>query len=81
MIEVGLYISRADNVRVAGWNTVREGFQLFQNPNTGIVSARVLITKNCSNLIRTLPMMIHDARNPEDLDSSLEDHASDAFRY
>jgi len=34
MNEVGLYISRADNVRVAGWNTVRSGFQLFHNPNT-----------------------------------------------
>ena len=26
-------------------------------------------------------MMVHDPRNPEDLDSSLEDHAPDAFRY
>ena len=40
-----------------------------------------MITENCSNLIRTLPIMIYDENRPEDLDTSLEDHASDAVSY
>ena len=45
--------------------------------STGVVSARVLITKNCAISSGTIPMMIHDKRKPEDLDSSLEDHGPD----
>lgn len=81
MRSVGLQISRADNVRVDGWNTVREGLQLYEDPNTGQTRSRVQICANCTELIRTLPMMQHDARNPEDLDTKLEDHAPDGFRY
>ena len=35
----------------------------------------------CHNLIRTLPMMVHDQHRPEDLDTEAEDHAVDAIRY
>ena len=37
--------------------------------------------ETCRHLIRTLPMMQHDAYNPEDLDSAAEDHAVDELRY
>ncbi len=39
------------------------------------------ITSNCTNLIRTLPDLVHDANNVEDLDSSGEDHSADDQRY
>ena len=81
MAEYDIHIQRADNVRVAGWNTVREWLQLYEDPNTGKVRSRVQITRSCPNLIRTLPMQIHDKRNVEDLDTTLEDHAPDAMRY
>jgi len=36
---------------------------------------------NCKHLLRTLPMLQHDENNPEDLDTTAEDHAADALRY
>jgi hypothetical protein len=32
-------------------------------------------------LIRTLPAMVQDKNDPDDLDSSKDDHACDALRY
>jgi len=34
---------------------------------------------NCKNLIRTLPELIYDQHNPEDIDTTGEDHAYDAL--
>jgi hypothetical protein len=33
------------------------------------------------NLIRTLPTLVHDENNPEDLDTDGDDHAADTLRY
>lgn len=41
----------------------------------------LVIFNNCQHIIRTLPGLILDSRNPEDVDSSLEDHAYDTLRY
>lgn len=35
----------------------------------------------CKAFIRTIPLMMYDQRKPEDLDSELEDHAADEWRY
>lgn len=35
----------------------------------------------CPNLLRTLPRLPVDERNPEDVDTDAEDHAYDALRY
>jgi hypothetical protein len=39
------------------------------------------IFKRCVNLIRTIPLMTHDAHKTWDLDTTLEDHAVDTCRY
>jgi phage terminase large subunit len=67
------------NSRVIGWNEVRAVLrpQLYQ----GKQIPRLRVFKTCDNLIRTLPSLIHDKHNPEDIDSDGEDHASDALRY
>jgi hypothetical protein len=38
---------------------------------------------NCTNLIRTLPLLVRDPNKPEDVDAHAdqEDHAPDALRY
>jgi len=36
---------------------------------------------NNVNLIRTLPALVHDDNNVEDLDSSGDDHNADSMRY
>lgn len=40
-----------------------------------------MVTKDCPNLIRTIPMMMPDENKPEDLDTTLEDHAVDGVSY
>lgn len=36
---------------------------------------------SCTASIRTIPVLQHDADNPEDLDTASEDHAADEWRY
>lgn len=81
MMEEGLVIQKAKNKRVPGWMHMRQGMQAYEDPNTGEITSRWKITEACPNLIRTLPAMIHDAKNVEDLDTKLEDHAPDSARY
>lgn len=61
----------ADNKRIPGWQQVR--YRLQNN--------LLFIMKHCKHLIRTIPVMQHDATDYEDLDTDLEDHAVDDMRY
>ena len=40
-----------------------------------------MITKDCANLIRTIPLMVPNPHDLEDLDTTLEDHAVDSCSY
>jgi len=42
---------------------------------------RVRFFNNCTDMIRTLPMLPVNKTNPEDVDTKAEDHAYDALRY
>lgn len=66
----------ASKDRVAGWNSVHTylRWSLKGGP-------RLRIFLNCPELIRTLPLAIHDELHPEDVDSRCEDHAIDELRY
>lgn len=68
--------------RVAGWRVIRK-LLAFERDATGKITRepRFKAFSTCRNLIRTLPALVHDGNNPEDLDSDGEDHAADAFRY
>lgn len=81
----GLAVRKAKNARVAGWSQVRDHLRP-QVPMRAAEDLEVLIPRLrvfpvCANLIRTLPLMLHDKKRPEDLDTDLEDHAVDAVRY
>jgi hypothetical protein len=41
----------------------------------------IVFMDHCRDIIRTLPMLQHDANNIEDLDTDGEDHAADSARY
>jgi hypothetical protein len=83
--EAGLPVQRGLNARVAGWQRVREYLrpQIEVKDEFGRIEMkpRLYIFENCVNLIRTLPMLVRDDKDPEDLDSDGEDHAADALRY
>lgn len=77
----GFRIKLANNNRVQWWQKVREYLEPYTDPNTKQTKAKLNITENCQNLIRTLPLMVHDQTNVEDLNTKTEDHAVDALRY
>jgi hypothetical protein len=72
-------LARANNDRINGWSVYREWLAPFAENST--LKAKLQIFPCCTELIRTLPDQIHDENNPEDLDSTQEDHAEDATRY
>lgn len=82
MARLQVHFRRADNIRVSrdrrmgGWDQLRarlkgneDGYPL------------IFFFDHCRDSLRTLPMMVHDSSNPEDLDTDLEDHAVDEIRY
>jgi hypothetical protein len=80
---------RADNKRVgpmgalSGWDQVRGrlGGAVVERHNREEMIPMLFFFSNCKHLLRTLPMLQHDENNPEDLDTTAEDHAADALRY
>lgn len=77
-----IYFRPADNKRVAqrgalgGWDQMRMRF-------VGDGDGRPMIAcfSTCVDSIRTIPALQHDKTKPEDLDSDMEDHAADDWRY
>ena len=41
----------------------------------------LVIFPQCTELIRTLPLLVYDEHNHEDVSDSCEDHAPEALRY
>ena len=68
---------RSPRSRVAGKLELHK--RLRPDEETGYPS--LFILDNCTNLVRTLPMLPTDKNNPEDVDTKAEDHAYDALRY
>lgn len=72
----GIYFSKGDNERVAGWMQVHYRMQFDDNGY-----ARMYIFDTCKAFIRTMPLMMYSETHPEDLDTKLEDHIMDETRY
>lgn len=72
----GVYFTPGDNHRIAGWMQChyRLAFDAQGVPMLYIFDC-------CTAFIRTVPLLIYDEHNPEDLDTSLEDHVADEWRY
>lgn len=78
----GVWLTKADNNRVQGWYNLKEWLKPYDDEQ-GIKTARFVITKNCANLIRTLPQLQFDERDPNDVATEPHEltHAPDAIRY
>ena len=72
----GIFLTKADNDRLSGKRKVDE---LLVNLPDGLPG--FVVRENCTNFIRTLPVLTRSTLNPEDVNSDEEDHAYDAFRY
>lgn len=75
MAKEGAKFRPADNSRVSGWDEMRQRFIGEDD------APMIYCFDTCVDSIRTIPLLQHDGHNPEDLDSEMEDHAADDWRY
>lgn len=67
--------TNADNSRVAGWDQMRARM-------VGEDGRPMIYTfDTCSDSIRTIPLLQHDDHKIEDINTEMEDHAADEWRY
>lgn len=71
--ELGVPVIKSDNNRLAGWAAMHDLLHY-----TDTEKPKLIFFNNCRNCIRTIPAMIYDQTRPEDLDTTAEDHATDA---
>lgn len=71
----GVPVQRAANDRVQGWQQLRARLKGRDG------QPALYFFSTCADTIRTLPLLQHDERKPEDVDTETEDHAGDETRY
>ncbi len=77
-----IHFQPADNKRVSqrgalgGWDMMRARLKGDEDGNPMVVCF-----STCIDSIRTIPVLQHDTKKPEDLDTEAEDHAADDWRY
>jgi hypothetical protein len=75
-------LTPADDRRIPGWRQLREYLAPIPGEIEGTQTARLTIVRGaCPNLVRTLPALIHDEHDVEDVDDACEDHGPEALRY
>lgn len=74
-----LNIQQGNNARVVGWGQMREYLKPYVRDGKQL--AKLQVMTGCPNLIRSVPALVYDKNNIEDVDSDGEDHAGDAIRY
>jgi len=74
-----LRLHKGDNTRIVGWNRVREVLKTFDHD--GVKKGYLQVHESCPNLIRTMPELVHDEKNPEDVCKADDDHGADSLRY
>lgn len=72
----GVYFTKGDNERIAGWMQCHYRLQFDENGYP-----RMYVFRTCEAFIRTIPILVYDEHKVEDLDTSMEDHVADEWRY
>jgi len=67
---------KADKDRVNGWPRFRAWLKDAPDGQPWLT-----VSPQCKYAARTIPALVSDGTNPEDVDSDGEDHAADALRY
>ena len=75
MLKHGVLWRRADNQRINGWDQMRSRFVGIDD------QPMIYCFSTCVDSIRTVPLLQHDEDHPEDIDTDMEDHAADDWRY
>lgn len=76
----GLGLVKASNNRIQGWMAVKEMLKPLRDEND---KPAMLVTEECKGLIRNLPAIQHDDKNPSDCATEPHEitHILDALRY
>ena len=72
----GVFFTPGDNERIAGWMQCHYRLQFDEEGYP-----RMYVFDTCKAFIRTVPLMQHAKHRVEDLDTELEDHVCDEWRY
>lgn len=72
----GVYFSPGDNERISGWMQCHYRLQFDKEGYP-----RMYVFNNCKAFIRTIPLLTYSETKVEDLDTALEDHVADEWRY
>jgi hypothetical protein len=67
---------RGDNKRLTGWSQVRGRMKPSDEGRP-----MIYVFGTCIDSIRLMPVMQHSKTKPEDLDTDMEDHIADEWRY
>lgn len=80
--ENGVYLTKLSSERVQGWMCLKEWLKV-KKTSDGKKEATLKIFRNCTNLIRCLPLLMHDKSGNGDVSTSPHEitHAPDALRY
>lgn len=85
--EGGIDLTKVSNNRESGWLNVKEWLKVkkIRHEQTGelIEDSDLKIFNNCLNLIKYLPQLQHDEKNPNDVATQPHEptHITDALRY
>lgn len=71
-----IYFDKGTNDRIPGWMQCHYRLQFDENGYP-----MFYVFKNCKHFIRTIPLMMYDETHVEDIDTDLEDHIADEWRY
>lgn len=71
-----IYFEPGDNHRIPGWMQCHYRLRFDEKGYP-----MMYVFRNCKAFIRTIPLMMFSETKPEDLDTDLEDHVADEWRY
>ena len=74
--KAGVYFNKGDNSRITGWMQCH--YRLMFDADG---YPKMYVFNTCRDFIRTIPLLCYDEHKVEDLDTSMEDHAADEWRY
>lgn len=83
LMENGIEVIKGDNSRISGANVVRAYLELLsiRRGSRSFKQSTLVFFSNCQHCIATIPALIFDKNNSEDVDTNGDDHGYDALRY
>ena len=76
MQKYGVYFEKGNHERLAGKMQIHYRLEFNESG-----FPKMYIFKNCRDFIRTMPTIVYDKHNVEDIDTECEDHIYDETRY